>query len=63
MVAKTPKAHATKWNVVVGLDRHIVRRFAEQVAAEAARDIHVRRGCKAYVLPPVAARGGKDPDR
>jgi len=63
MVAKTPKAHATKWNVVVGLDRHIVRRFPEQVAAEAARDIHVRRGCKAYVLPPVATRGGKDPDR
>jgi len=61
MVAKTPKAHATKWNVVVGLDRHIVRRFPEQVAAEAARDI--RRGCKAYVLPRVAARGGKDPDR
>jgi hypothetical protein len=39
MVAVTPKTHATKWTVVVGLDHHIVRRFPEQVAAEAARAI------------------------
>ena len=53
-----PRAHATKWTVVVGLDRTTVRLFADQAKAETERDFHVQHGRQAYLLPPVAASGG-----
>ena len=53
-----PQAHATKWTVVVGLDRTTVRLFADQAKAETERDFHVQHGRQAYLLPPVAASGG-----
>jgi hypothetical protein len=34
-----PRAHATKWTVVVGLDRTTVRLFADQAKAETERAI------------------------
>jgi hypothetical protein len=53
-----PQAHATKWTVVVGLDRTTVRLFADQAKAETERDFHVQHGRQAYLLPPIAASGG-----
>jgi len=53
-----PRAHATKWTVVVGLDRTTVRLFADQAKAETERDFHVQHGRQAYLLPPVEASGG-----
>ena len=53
-----PQAHATKWTVVVGLDRTTVRLFADQAKAETERDFHVEHGRQAYLLPPVTASGG-----
>src|SRR5215468_3083010 len=53
-----PRAHATKWTVVVGLDRTTVRLFADQAKAESERDFHVQHCRQAYLLPPVAASGG-----
>jgi len=53
-----PRAHATKWTVVVGLDRTTVRLFADQAKAETERDFDVQHGRQAYLLPPVAASGG-----
>ena len=53
-----PRAHVTKWTVVVGLDRTTVRLFADQAKAETERDFHVQHGRQAYLLPPVAASGG-----
>src|SRR5215472_14294764 len=53
-----PRAHATKWTVVVGLDRTTVRLFADQAKAETERDFHMQHGRQAYLLPPVAASGG-----
>jgi hypothetical protein len=50
-----PQAHATKWTVVVGLDRPTVRLFSDQAKAETERDFHVQHGRQAYLLPPVAA--------
>jgi hypothetical protein len=52
-----PRAHATKWTVVVGLDRTTVRLFADHAKAETERDFHVQHGRQAYLLPPVAAGG------
>jgi hypothetical protein len=52
-----PRADATKWTVVVGLDRTTVRLFADQAKAETERDFHVQHGRQAYLLPPVAAPG------
>jgi hypothetical protein len=49
-----PRAHATKWTVVVGLDRTTVRLFADQAKAETERDFHVQHGRQAYLLPPVS---------
>jgi hypothetical protein len=53
-----PQAHATKWTVVVGLDRPTVRLFADQAKAETERDFHVQHGRQAYLLPPIAGSGG-----
>jgi hypothetical protein len=53
-----PQAHATKWTVVVGLDRPTVRLFSDQAKAETERDFHVQHGRQAYLLPPVAASDG-----
>jgi hypothetical protein len=53
-----PQAHATKWTVVVGLDRPTVRLFSDQAKAETERDFHVQHGRQAYLLPPVAASSG-----
>ena len=53
-----PQAHATKWTVVVGLDRTTVRLFADQAKAETERDFHVQHCRQAYLLPPVATSGG-----
>jgi hypothetical protein len=53
-----PQAHATKWTVVVGVDRPTVRLFADQAKAETERDFHVQHGRQAYLLPPVAASDG-----
>jgi hypothetical protein len=53
-----PRAHATKWTVVVGLDRPTVRLFSDQAKAETERDFHVQQGRQAYLLPPAAASGG-----
>ena len=53
-----PQAHATKWTVVVGLDRPTVRLFPDQAKAETERDFHVQHGRQAYLLPPVTASGG-----
>ena len=52
-----PQAHATKWTVVVGVDRLTLRLFADQAKAETERDFHVQHGRQAYLLPPVAAGG------
>ena len=52
-----PRAHVTKWTVVVGLDRTTVRLFADHAKAETERDFHVQHGRQAYLLPPVAAGG------
>jgi hypothetical protein len=49
-----PQAHATKWTVVVGLDRPTVRLFSDQAKAETERDFHVQHGRQACLLPPVA---------
>jgi hypothetical protein len=57
-MATKPQTHATKWTVVVGLDRTTVRLFADQAKAETERDFHVQHGRQAYRLPPVAASGG-----
>jgi hypothetical protein len=46
-----PQAHATKWTVVVGVDRPTVRLFADQAKAETERDFHVQHGRQAYLLP------------
>ena len=53
-----PRAHDTKWTVVVGLDRTTVRLFADQAKAETERAFHVQHGRQAYLLLPVAASGG-----
>jgi hypothetical protein len=53
-----PQAHATKWTVVVGVDRPTVRLFADQAKAETERDFHVQHGRQAYPLRPVEASGG-----
>jgi hypothetical protein len=52
-----PRAYATKWTVVVGLDRTTVGPFADQAKAETERGFHVQHGRQAYLLPPVAASG------
>ena len=54
-----PQAHATKWTVVVGLDRPTVRLFSDQAKAETELNFHVQHGRQAYLLPPLAAWGGK----
>ena len=56
-----PQAHATKWTVVVGVDRLTLRLFADQAKAETERDFHVQHGRQAYLLPPVTASGGTPP--
>jgi hypothetical protein len=56
-----PQAHATKWTVVVGVDRLTMRLFADQAKAETERDFHVQHGRQAYLLPPVGALGGTPP--
>jgi hypothetical protein len=56
-VSTKPQAHATKWTVVVGLDRTTVRLFADQAKAETEHDFHVQHGRQAYLLPPVATSG------
>jgi hypothetical protein len=56
-----PQAHATKWTVVVGVDRLTVRLFADQAKAETERDFHVQHGRQAHLLPPVTASGGTPP--
>ena len=50
-----PQAHATKWTVVVGLDRPTVRLFSGQAKAETELNFHVQHGRQAYLLPPLAA--------
>jgi len=54
-----PRAHANKWTVVVGLDRPTVRLFSDQAKAETELNFHVQHGRQAYLLPPLAAWGGK----
>ena len=54
-----PRAHANKWTVVVGLDRPTVRLFSGQAKAETELNFHVQHGRQAYLLPPLAAWGGK----
>jgi hypothetical protein len=56
-----PQAHATKWTVVVGVDRLTLRLFADQAKAETERDFHVQHGRQAHLLPPVTASGGTPP--
>ncbi|MBV8164996.1 MAG: hypothetical protein JOZ91_12105 [Candidatus Eremiobacteraeota bacterium] len=56
-----PRAHVTKWTVVVGLDRTTVRLFADQAKAETERDFHVQHGRQASLLPPVTASAGTPP--
>ena len=54
-----PRAHANKWTVVVGLDRPTVRLFSDQAKAETELNFHVQHGRQSYLLPPLAAWGGK----
>ena len=54
-----PRAHANKWTVVVGLDRPTVRLFSDQAKAETELNFHVQHGRQAYLLPPLAAWGGR----
>ena len=56
-----PQAHATKWIVVVGVDRPTIRLFADQAKAETERDFHVQHRRQAHLLPPVSASGGTPP--
>src|ERR1700745_1676377 len=52
-----PQAHATKWTVVVGLDRPTVRLFSDQAKAETERDFLVQHGRQAYLWKAASALG------
>jgi hypothetical protein len=57
-MAKLPKAHETKWSVILELPARRdpeVRRYNSQVMAEAACAELTAAGTKAFVQPPLAA--------
>jgi hypothetical protein len=52
-----PQVHATKYTVVVGLDRPTVRLFSDQAKAETERDFLVQHGRQAYLWKAASALG------
>jgi hypothetical protein len=52
-----PKPHLTKWTLVTAVK---IRRFDTQAEAEAEGDKAVERGGRAYVIPPLVAREGRE---
>jgi len=52
-----PKPHLTKWTLVTAIK---MRRFDTPAEAETERDKAVERGGRAYVIPPLVARAGRE---